>query len=77
MLIPHTSSLQSLRETAKSYTPGRQLAEYMRDEMSQESKSSPVYKLFEFTPNTMSHHISSTKISGMTHRIHYYMTHSL
>jgi len=66
VLIPHTSSLQSLRETAKSYTPGRQLAEYMRDEMSQESKSSPVYKIFEFTPNTQQN-ISSTKLSENDH----------
>ena len=52
--------------------PGRQLAEYMRDERSQEDKTSPVYKLFEFTPHTqqntphprISGHFKKTQYSG-------------
>merc|ERR1711937_706302 len=59
VLIPHTSSLQSLRESAKSYQPGRQLAEYMRDEMSAEET---VYKTFEFTQN-VPNQVHSSRIS--------------
>ena len=82
VLIPHTSSLQSLRESAKSYQvykiqaiygydispiskmyfqPGRQLAEYMRDEMSAEQT---VYKTFEFTQNVPNQNLSSSRLSG-------------
>jgi len=59
VLIPHTSSLQSLRESAKSYQPGRQLAEYMRDEMSAEET---VYKTFEFTQN-VPNQVHSSRLS--------------
>ena len=40
--------------------PGRQLAEYMRDEMPQEQT---VYKNFEFTPN-LQQNLSSSGLSG-------------
>ena len=43
------------------FQPGRQLAEYMRDEMSAEQT---VYKTFEFTQNVPNQNLSSSRLSG-------------
>lgn len=54
VLINYQSSLESLRESARNYQPGRQLTEFVRD--SQPARTYPIEKPFQFNaPSAASH----------------------